>query len=514
MSKEQVFAKNEILLSTTDLDSTIKYANKNFCDIAGYSLTELQGKHHNMVRHPDMPKVAFKDLWQSIQAGNSWMGPVKNRCKNGDYYWVNAFVTPIKDKQGKVHEYQSVRTFPEPDVVDRATQVYKQINEGNIPTQLKFTTDLTGWFQLFFILSFVFSLLIAIFSELNLLFSSPMVIISALFTGLFINWRYKYKKVVSDAKSVFNNPLMSFLYSGNNDDIGAINLALKMRRAEIKAVVGRVTDVSESVTETAKQASECGVNVSTILAQQNNETVQVATAINQMSATVQDIAEVVGNAAQASKQGLDSSNQGQASVQETITANNELAKQLNEVEEAIERLGNGCQSIEGVLGEISSIADQTNLLALNAAIEAARAGEQGRGFAVVADEVRALAQRTQQSTTEINKLLSQLQSESNAANKSMEKGTELSKHCVQLSDNTGKSLEQIIAEMNILADFNTQIATAMEEQSVVSEQINRNVVSISDMAKSSEGHGQEAVELSSELLDKLEEQQALVSQFS
>jgi len=514
MSKEQLFAKDEILLSTTDLDSRIKYANKDFCDIAGYSITELQGQPHNMVRHPDMPKAAFKDLWQSIQAGNSWMGPVKNRCKNGDYYWVNAFITPIKDSQGKVYEYQSVRTLPERNIVARASQIYKKINAGNPPMQIKFNTDLTGWFQLFFLLTFIFTLLITIFSELNILFTGPMVIISALFIGLFTRWRYKYKKVVSEAKSIFNNPLMSFIYSGNNDDIGAINLALQMRSAEIKAVVGRVSDVSENVTVTAKKASECGVNVLTILAEQNNETDQVATAMNEMSATVNDLAEVVGNAAQASKQGLEMSHQGQVSVQETIAANNNLAAQLNEVDEAIARLANGCQSIATVLSEISSIADQTNLLALNAAIEAARAGEQGRGFAVVADEVRSLALRTQQSTTEINKLLAQLQAESDAANRAMEKGTQLSNHCVQLSDNTGRSLEQIIAEVTLLADLNTQIATAIEEQSVVSEEINRNVVSIADMAKTSEGHGQQSVELSNQLLDKLQEQQALVTQFS
>ena len=97
MSKEVLFTENEILISTTDLDSNIKYANEHFCNIAGYSAEELQGNPHNMVRHPDMPKAAFKDLWQTVQSGHSWMGPVKNRCKNGDYYWVNAFVTPIKN---------------------------------------------------------------------------------------------------------------------------------------------------------------------------------------------------------------------------------------------------------------------------------------------------------------------------------------------------------------------------------------------------------------------------------
>ncbi|WP_028866752.1 methyl-accepting chemotaxis protein [Psychromonas hadalis] len=513
MSKEILFKKDEILLSTTDLDSNIKYANKKFCDISGYSSTELLGNPHNMVRHPDMPKAAFEDLWKFTQSGHSWMGPVKNSCKNGDYYWVNAFVTPIKDNHGKVFEYQSVRTLPDRDVVDRAERVYKEIKEGKPPLQLRFSIDLTFWFQLFFICSFVFSVLVATFSDINLILSLPMVVISALFTALFFNWRLKFKKLIKEAKSVFDNPLMSFIYSGNNNAISAITLALKMREAELKAVVGRVCDVSDKLTETAKKSSECGISVSTILAHQNNETEQVATAMNEMSCTVQDLAQVIGKAAQASQQGLEISNQGQQIVQETIVANNDLAGQLSEVEQAISRLVNASKSIETVLNEISSIADQTNLLALNAAIEAARAGEQGRGFAVVADEVRALAMRTQQSTTEINKLLAQLQTESNFANSAMEKGSELSHNCVLLSEKTGESLAKIISEVSELANLNTQIATAIEEQSLVSEEINRNIVAISDMATTTEVHGQQSVDLSSELLDKIEEQQALVTQF-
>jgi len=456
MSTERLFAENEILLSTTDLDSKIKYANSDFCDIAGYSVDELRGNPHNMVRHPDMPKAAFKDLWQFIQSGKSWMGPIKNRCKNGDYYWVNAFVTPIKNSEGQIFEYQSVRTKPDRKVVERAEKAYKQINEGKQPLRLKFCIDLTLGFQLFFICAFAFSVFVATASDINLLISVPMVVLSGLFALLFFNWRLKFKKLISEAKEVFDNPLMSYLYSGNNNVISAITLALQMRKAELKAVVGRVCDISEHVTTTAKESAECGINVSTILAQQNNETEQVATAMNEMSATVQDLAQVVDNAAAASQQGLDISHEGQQIVEQTIAANNGLAEQLTEVENAIARLVNGTKSIETVLSEISSIADQTNLLALNAAIEAARAGEHGRGFAVVADEVRALAMRTQQSTNEINSLLAQLQSESHAANSAMSKGTELSHRCVDFSGKTGDSLEQIINEVSELAENNLE----------------------------------------------------------
>jgi methyl-accepting chemotaxis protein len=134
---------SEILLSTTELDSRVTYANPAFCNIAGYSLDELKGNHHNIVRHKDMPKQAFEDLWSFIQQGKSWMGPVKNRCKNGDFYWVNAYVTPIRDNNRKIKEYQSVRTKLEKNVAENATDVYAKLNKGEKPRALKSSIDLT-----------------------------------------------------------------------------------------------------------------------------------------------------------------------------------------------------------------------------------------------------------------------------------------------------------------------------------------------------------------------------------
>jgi methyl-accepting chemotaxis protein len=186
---------------------------------------------------------------------------------------------------------------------------------------------------------------------------------------------------------------------------------------------------------------------------------------------------------------------------------------LTQVDSAIARLINGSQAIGNVLAEISSIADQTNLLALNAAIEAARAGSEGRGFAVVAEQVRALAMRSQQSTEEIGKLLSQLESESSLVTQAMCKGNDLSKNCVVLVAKTGSSLQKITSEVSELADINTRIATAVEQQAMVAQQVDLNIVSISDMSQQSEAHGSEAVNLSQSLLERLYQQHNLVAQF-
>ena len=296
---------------------------------------------------------------------------------------------------------------------------------------------------------------------------------------------------------------MGYLYSGNNDNIGCIELALKMKESQLNAVVGRVSDDSDNITVLAQSSSDTGHEVADILNQQAQETDHVATAINK----------IVTHASVSSQQGLDISNEGQKIVFKTVEAINQLSEQLADVDSAISRLINGTKSIETVLTQISSIADQTNLLALNAAIEAARAGEQGRGFAVVAEEVRALAMRSQQSTEEISTLLGQLQIESDSATIAMEQGNTLSQTCVELANETGASLEKITNEVSELADISAQIATAVEEQSVVTEQVSENIVSISGMATKSEENGLEAVTLSQGLLHKLGEQQSLLQQF-
>jgi len=514
VSKEQRFSASEVLLSTTDTESRIKYANDNFCEIAGYTLDELAGNPHNKVRHPDMPKAAFKDLWSTIQKGESWMGPVKNLCKNGDYYWVNAFVTPIKDSSGKIFEYQSVRTNPDRAVVDRANSIYPQLSAGKTPAAIKAKSDKSLWIQVILFTLALMSLVNVSIASNNLFISVPVAVLSIVGSVIFYFWRSQYKEVVREAKSIFDNPLMSYLYSGNNDNIGSILLAMKMRSAEINAVVGRVSDDSITITNAAQSSADRGSNVASILQNQTTETEQVATAINQMSATVQEIASVVSDAEQASKQGLNISNEGQKVVSQSTESIRELSQQLGEVDTAINRLVEGTQSIEKVLNEISGIADQTNLLALNAAIEAARAGEQGRGFAVVADEVRALAMRSQQSTEEVGSLISQLRAESDFAINAMTKGNKLSAKCVDLAAETGESLREVNLNVSALADINIQISTAVEEQSVVAEQVNKNIISISSMSSESEMHGREAVSLAETLLDRLHDQQNLLSQFN
>lgn len=510
---EQVFKESEILLSITDLDSHIKYANPEFCKIAGYSNEDLKGKPHNVVRHPDMPKAAFKDLWTFVQQGKSWMGPVKNRCKNGDYYWVNAFVTPIKDKAGKNVEYQSVRTKLDPHVQERATNLYKKLNKGETPIQLKFQIDQTLWIQAVLFLFTLASLALTLQSDLDLLVTLPFLILGVLSSMVSLNWRAKYKTILKESDDVFSNPLMSYLYSGHNDAVGTVQLALAMRKAEINAVVGRVTDVSLHVSKSAATVADQNIQVSQGISEQKSESEQIVTAMDEMTTTVEDLARTVTDTAQSAVHGQDLTTSGQETIVASVNAINDLSTQLAEVDSMITKLSDGSKSISSVLSEISSIADQTNLLALNAAIEAARAGEQGRGFAVVAEEVRALALRTQQSTEEIRSLLNQLQRDSENAVNAMDKGSNLSANCVSLSNEAGTALKNIHSEVTLISSATAQIATAIEEQSAVTKQVNQNIIRINEISISCEDSSNTTGSLSSELLSQLSDQESLVLQF-
>lgn len=512
-SKEQIFDQSETLLSITDLNSHIKYANTEFCKVAGYSNEELKGQPHNIVRHPDMPKQAFKDLWTFIRAGKSWMGPVKNRCKNGDYYWVNAYVTPIKDKSGQSIEYQSVRTKLDPEVQGRTIDVYAQLNAGKTPLQLKYQIDQTFWMQLALFVFTLASLALLVTSQLSLFITLPFLLIGVISSIMSISWRNKYQKLLTEAKSVFSNPLMNYLYSGHNDAIGSIQLALLMRKAETNAIIGRVTDVSLQVKNNAEIALEQSNKVSKSLSEQNNESEQVGVSINEMYSTVQDLSQSVTHTAESAEHSNELTTIGQETIMNSVSAINELSAQLTEVDGVIIKLSEGSNSIKSVLSEISSIADQTNLLALNAAIEAARAGEQGRGFAVVAEEVRALALRTQQATEEIQNLLQQLQTDSDNAVNAMAKGNILSDKCVTLSNEAGDALTNIHSEVSSISDATAQIATAIEQQSMVAGQVNQNIVRINEIALSCTENSQDASSLSSELLNKLSEQESLIEQF-
>lgn len=232
---------------------------------------------------------------------------------------------------------------------------------------------------------------------------------------------------------------------------------------------------------------------------QQVETDQVATAINEMTATVQEVARSATDAATAAHQADQEANNGKGVVAQTVSSIQTLASNVEQAADVIQKLEQDTTEIGGVLDVIKGIADQTNLLALNAAIEAARAGEQGRGFAVVADEVRTLASRTQESTEEINNMIDKLQLGAKNAVAVMEDGREQARTGVEQASKAGDSLSAITHSVATINDMNTQIASAADEQSKVAEEINRNVVNISQVANETASNVTQVADKSSEL---------------
>ena len=266
------------------------------------------------------------------------------------------------------------------------------------------------------------------------------------------------------------------------------------------------TEVVQNIKANASQLAAAAEELSTITDQsskgvvrQQSETQQVATAMNEMSATVQEVANNAANAATAAQEADEQAKNGNTVVNDTIQTINSLASEVKNTSEVIEKLKGDSLSIGTVLDVIGDIAEQTNLLALNAAIEAARAGEQGRGFAVVADEVRTLASRTQQSTQEINEMIERLQSGANQAVLVMESGVEKAENTVEQASKAGEALETITKVVDNIKAMNMQIASAAEEQSSTAEEINRNIVNISEVADETSTGAQQTANASDEL---------------
>jgi aerotaxis receptor len=511
--RERLYPAHQNLISTTDLESRITHANDEFCTIAGFALEELQGAPHNLVRHPDMPTQAFADMWSHIREGKSWMGPVKNRCKNGDHYWVSAFVTPIQDASGKVVEYQSVRTAPDEALKQRAEKVYAQLREGQQPLALRLPA-FSHALMLNFCLLLALVAMMALGYQHDLswpLLLAALPLAGAALIGYALSRRLS--RLGTQARRRFDNPLMQLLYTGRVDNIAAIELAMQMNQAEFNAVLARTQQTCQQILRAAQTDLHNAETITDNLQQQQAQTNQVATAITEMAESIRE----VSHSSTASSDRLDETtglfNEGNRSVLDTISAVEGMHSELVTSKGVINTLAAQCRAIDGILDVINNIANQTNLLALNAAIEAARAGEAGRGFSVVADEIRTLAIKTQSSTGEIQQMISLLQGSAGDAEQAMEKGERLSASCQLKASATGDVLQKINDMLLQVAAGSSQIAQAVQEQSQVTMDINRNVLSIKSLADDSSQGSQLAVQGVIALVRQLNELERLVRQF-
>lgn len=297
------------------------------------------------------------------------------------------------------------------------------------------------------------------------------------------------------------------------DEVGQLAKAFNHFVHQLKVLIQAVGDTAKEVTYTAEELNQAAAKTETNTDNQQQSVDMVAAAINQMGATVQEIAQNANETADAAKQASKESHDGQLVVNTTVDGINSLFDKMQGASKVITTLATDVGEISTVLAVIKGISEQTNLLALNAAIEAARAGEQGRGFAVVADEVRTLAQRTHESTEEINTMVLKLQNGAQDAVSAMNSGIETAQDSVESADTAGKSLAKITQAINAITDLSMQVATATEEQSSVVNELNNHILNIKTMSDDTAQETKTVSKKCKELTDASGRLNGMVSQF-
>ncbi len=510
---EYRFPENQRLISSTDRRGNIEYVNNAFLEVSGFSHDELIGAPHNIVRHPDMPPAVYENMWQTISQGKPWMGLVKNRRKNGDYYWVSAYVTPIFDGN-TITGYESVRVLPSEEQKQRAARVYARMRQGKKPFSLfdfiRYYTRQLAPVWLPALVAIIISLLLIGWS------AAAILLVTAMVTCITTCWHHEsaFKQLMALRPDAFTNRIVAYTYSKDGGAKAQLEMMIRSEAARSRTAITRVEDSVEKLGSIVRATREQAAASNALIEEQTSKTQDVASAINQMSTSIQEVADSVENNAEKSETAARNVDTGVAVAGQALQAINRLSDSVATIAKTVEELSGSTNEIGKAADLITTIAEQTNLLALNAAIEAARAGEHGRGFSVVADEVRTLATKTRNSTESIHKIIENLMQKAQNAVRVSQQGEDAAKEGVEMVGKTETALEEIRRAVQSINEMTIQMSSAVEQQSNVAEHINQQVTDIADSSRTARDNANETSRSSERLQQTTDELHQLIQRFS
>ena len=456
------------LMSTTDVHSYITHANDTFVQVSGYQLDELTGQPHNMVRHPDMPKAAFADMWYTLQQGEPWSGIVKNRRKNGDHYWVRANAVPMV-RRGQVTGYMSIRTKATAEEIAAVEPLYRALNDGSCKKRVhKGLVVGKGWLgklpamPLRWRVRSVMAVLFALLAATLIATSAgwmPLVaaaVVMLLGTLLFEQQIVRpVENVARQALKVATGERNSVQHLNSSDELGLTLRAVGQLGLMCRWLINDVSSQVVSVRDGSDRLAQGNEDLNDRTRQTVANVQQTVATMNQMAASVQSNSETAAEVDKLSVAASSAATKGANAMQTVV-------KTMDDIADSTQRIGS-------ITSLINDIAFQTNILALNAAVEAARAGEQGKGFAVVAGEVRHLASRSASAANDIRKLI-------DASASKVQSGSE-QVHAA------GRTMDDIVEQVKNVTQLIAQISHATSEQATGLSELTRAVAELDSITQ-------------------------------